>query len=297
MLGAVVADGQKHNICREDAFRTRDGLDATLAIWTLADAFDIHGVKTRHAAILTAEVGCMDAIDALATLFVGRTQLENMGWLWPPWVEVWHVRSRFRVDLELMDACRTLANGGSVAVSAGITTTDDEDVLATRIDWVLYSITSDNAVLAREVIHGIVNSTELTSGDIKVTWAKGTDTDEDSIIVAEEVFAADIHADINVGLEENPLSFKDFETAIKHGTVHFEVRDSIAEEAANAVITLEYGHQVPGTVELLRCGKSSRSGAYDSDFFASTVCRRLREDPALLKGMVDDPLFNGLDGY
>jgi uridylate kinase len=38
------------------------------------------------------------------------------------------------VDLELMDTRCTLADGGSVAVSAGITTTDDQDMLATCIN-------------------------------------------------------------------------------------------------------------------------------------------------------------------
>jgi hypothetical protein len=76
-------------------------------------------------AIFTAEVGRMDAIDALTALFVGRAQLEDMGRLWPPRVELWHIGSEFRVDLELMHSSCSLADGGSVTVSAGITTTDD----------------------------------------------------------------------------------------------------------------------------------------------------------------------------
>ena len=171
----------------------------------------------------------MDSIDALAALFMGRAQLEDMGRLWPPRVELWHFGSEFRVDLELMDTRCSLADGGSVAVSASITTTDDQDVLATSINRVLYGITSDNAVLARQVIHCEIDTAELTARDIEVTGTEGTNANEDSIVVAEEVFTTHIHAYINVCLEENPLGFEELEAAVKHRAVHFEVRDSVAE--------------------------------------------------------------------
>jgi hypothetical protein len=100
----------------------------------------------------------MDTVDTLASLFVSWAQFEDVSWLWPPWVEVWHVRTGFWMNLELMNACSTLADSGSIAVCAGITTTDNQDVLATRIDWVLYGIPGDNAILAGEVVHRKVNA-------------------------------------------------------------------------------------------------------------------------------------------
>jgi hypothetical protein len=219
MFCTIVANRQQDDVRWEDALRPWNCLDATLAVWSLANTLDIHGVEALHTAIFAAEVGCMDAIDALAALFVGRAQLENMGRLWPPRVELWHIGSEFRVDLELMDTRCPLADGGSVAVSAGITTTDDQDMLSTCIDRVLDRIPSNHTVLARQVIHGKVDTAELAARDIEVTRPEGANANKDSIIFAEEVLATDIHANITVRFEENAFGFEELEAAVKHGTI------------------------------------------------------------------------------
>ena len=55
-------------------------------------------------------------------------------------------------------------------------------------------------------------------------------------------------------------------------------------------------HVVAGARELLRAGQAGRARADHGDLLAGLVRRRLRLDPAVLEGAVDDRAFDRLDG-
>src|SRR5262245_64343945 len=53
---------------------------------------------------------------------------------------------------------------------------------------------------------------------------------------------------------------------------------------------------VAGAAELLRAGKPGRTGAHHRHLLAGDPGRRLRLDPAVLPGAIDDHAFDRLDG-
>jgi hypothetical protein len=60
--------------------------------------------------------------------------------------------------------------------------------------------------------------------------------------------------------------------------LHLEVRDSVAKQAANAIVSLKNGNRVSGSGKLLRSCQSSRPGADHRYGFAGKSLRRMRFD-------------------
>ena len=63
----------------------------------------------------------------------------------------------------------------------------------------------------------------------------------------------------------------------------------------DAVVLFEHHHVVPGARQLLRAGEAGGARADDRDLLAGLVLRRLRQDPALFPGLVDDRVLERLD--
>src|SRR3546814_18583210 len=74
-----------------------------------------------------------------------------------------------------------------------------------------------------------------------------------------------------------------------------EVRDAIAQQAADAIAFFEYGHGVARTRQLLRAGKPGGTGADHGNLFAGFPVGRLRRHPALRPAFVDAGVFYRLD--
>ena len=79
--------------------------------------------------------------------------------------------------------------------------------------------------------------------------------------------------------------------------LHLELGDAVAQQAADAVGPLEHDHVVAGAGELLGGGQAGRARSR-STATRLPVCTdgRLRRDPALVPGPVDDLDLDLLDG-
>ncbi len=78
--------------------------------------------------------------------------------------------------------------------------------------------------------------------------------------------------------------------------LHLEVRNAVAEQAADAIGLFKQSHPMTGSGKLLRRGHTRRSGADDRDAFAGADGGRFGQDPTLLEGVIDDALLDVLDG-
>src|SRR5262249_31202254 len=77
--------------------------------------------------------------------------------------------------------------------------------------------------------------------------------------------------------------------------LHLEVRDAVAQQAADAVIALEDGDGVTRAGQLLRRGEAGRARADDGDGLARQPAGRLRLDPAAAERLVGDGDLDLLD--
>ena len=108
--------------------------------------------------------------------------------------------------------------------------------------------------------------------------------------------AGDVHADIDVGLEDGAFGFHLLETAVDVPLLHLELGDAVAQQAADAVCPLEDRHCVTGAGQLLRCSQTGRATADNCDLLVGGVRGANRLDPPFVEGLVDDLDLDLLDG-
>ncbi len=170
---------------------------------------------------------------------------------------------------------------GAEAVRPGVAAADDHHLLAPSGDRRLHEGTLTGEVGAAQVVHREVHAGELTPGDLEVAGARRTDGEQHGVEVGDEGGGGDrgqplqgggsrdlgrrLAADRVAGAEDRPLGFHLCEAAVDHPLLELELRHPVADEAADALGTLEDDHRVPGAGELL-CGSQPRGpGADDGD--------------------------------
>ena len=104
-------------------------------------------------------------------------------------------------------------------------------------------------------------------------------------------------ADMRIRLELDTLGRHLLDAAVDQVLLHLEIRDAVAQQAADAIALFEDRHPVAGARELLRGGKPRGTGTHHSHALARAACGRLGPDPTLPKRVIDDGLLNLLDGH
>src|ERR1051326_834324 len=101
---------------------------------------------------------------------------------------------------------------------------------------------------------------------------------------------------MHTGLELDSLGLHLLDASVDQMLLHFEVGDAVAQQSADAVGFFEDGDVVAGARELLRCGKTRGSGSDHGYALSGPLLRRLGFDPTFAERVIDDALFNLLDG-
>ena len=76
-----------------------------------------------------------------------------------------------------------------------------------------------------------------------------------------------------------------------------EIRNAVAQQAANAIVLLEKRHVVASACQLLRRCHTGRTSADHGDFLAGLGLGRARNHPAFGPGAVDDGVLDRLDAH
>jgi len=158
----------------------------------------------------------------------------------------------------------TLAMRRAQAVGAGVAAADDDDVLVLGGDGRLtvlvgHRIAELHAVGPRQELHGLVDAVEFAARDRQVTPCGGTTREHHGVVVQPQLGHGDVDADVDVRTELRALGRHLLQTTVDVALLHLELWDAVAQQAADAVGTLEHRHGVAGTRELLRGSQSGRS--------------------------------------
>jgi hypothetical protein len=189
-----------------------------------------------------------------------------------------------------------LAVHGAETVGAGVAAADDDDVLAGRRDgrgcvgWV-----SDPAVAPVQVVHREVHAVELAAGHRQVARHARADRQHDRVERPAQLVDGDVAADVDAAAQLDALGEQLLHAPLDDALLDLEVRHAEAAEAARGLVTLEQHDVVARTSQLLRGRHPRGTGADDRDGAAGLDARRLRHDPALAPGAVDDRLLDLLD--
>ena len=101
---------------------------------------------------------------------------------------------------------------------------------------------------------------------------------------------------MRAGLEDHALPKHLVQPPVKDGFLHLEIRNAIPQQASDAIGLFEEGHRMSRTVQLLRGGEPRWPRADHGHAFAGAAQGWFRPNPSFLEGVLDDGLFDGLDG-
>src|SRR5215471_4692543 len=250
-------------------------------------------MKLLHLSVgIARETGRCDAPVANASFLVCgfRAQLH-----WPqrPW-SLWSTLiRRFRHDFKLVNGNRFLPMTSSEAVSASVSTTDDDNVLAGRknIESGIENIATAALVLLRQEFHREVDSLQFPARNFEIARLLSATRKNDGVKVASQIFDQYVSADLGIGDELHSFCGHLFKTAVDNMLLEFKFGNSVAKQSANLISLFVDRNIVSGTTKLLGSGQSSGTGADDCNRFPAPIFRRSRTDPALEKSSLDDVLL------
>ncbi|GKT57393.1 conserved hypothetical protein [Colletotrichum tofieldiae] len=301
-LGAEETHGQEDEVGREELLRAVDLLHVPTAGGG-AGPLDADGVDALDlAGAVVDELLGHDAVLAgvlahvLLDLGVAVVHAVDAGPLGPR-VVAGTLRRGLGQKLEVDDRLGAVAHRGTDAVVTGVTTADDDDVLALGGDVgavLKLGVEEGLGVLVQE-LHGVVDALELAALDGEVTGDGGAGGDDDGVVLGLEVHELDVLADGNAALEVDALGGHEVGTALDDALVELHVGDTVHEQTTGAVGTLIDGDGVPSAVELVGSGQTSGAGTDDGHLLAGADLGRGRDHPSLLEAAVDDGALNGLD--
>ena len=104
-----------------------------------------------------------------------------------------------------------------------------------------------------------MDALEVAALDRQVARLGRAAAEADGVELGEELLGRDVDADVDAGLEDDPLGLHLLEPAVEVALLHLEVGDAVAEQAADPVGALEDGDRVPGPGELLGAGQAGRA--------------------------------------
>src|SRR5579862_5504015 len=189
----------------------------------------------------------------------------------------------------------TLAVRCAEAVGACVATAEDDDALARRAELRVHAITGVHLVLLRQELHREVDALQVAARHREITRLRRAAGEDDRVELAPELVALHVDADVDGGPEGHALGRHLLHAAVDEPLLHLEVRDAVAEEAADPVGTLEQHDVVAGAAELLRARHPGGTGADDRDALATPPARRRRCDETRVPRVVDDVLLDVLD--
>ena len=146
------------------------------------------------------------------------------------------------------------------------------------------------------MFHRQVHAVEVAALDVVVAGPQRPDREHDRVVLLAQLFDGQVDADLAVGDETRSLGPHLGEPLIQRRLLQLVLRDAVAHQPAESVVALVHRDVMAGAGELLRRSQSRGSGADDGDALARRDGGRLRLDDAVHPGLVDDGLFDALDG-
>ena len=140
---------------------------------------------------------------------------------------------------------------GAHAVTAGVTATDDDDMLAGGHDLVVHLGARHDHVLQRQKIHREVNAVELATGHRQVTRPFGAASQNHRVEICQQDCGRRIDADMLLDAKLHTLGLQLRNAAVDMRFLHLEIGDAITQQPADAITLLKHNDIVTDAAKLL----------------------------------------------
>jgi len=187
--------------------------------------------------------------------------------------------------------------GCADSIHSGITTSDDDDILAIEQRRVGILAGRIHEVDACQVLVAGENAVEVLAGYVHETRQTGTGADEDGLVAfGLKIIHAEGLTDNRILAELNAHGFEAIYLAIDDGVGQTELRNTIFEYAAYLVESLEDGDAVAVLGHITGESEAGRAGADHGDAWFSIVQRCLWLFSIVL-GIVGDEALEVTDSH
>ena len=203
---------------------------------------------------------------------------------------------RLGEQLKLSNGPRALAMAGAQAIGAGVAAADDHYPLAGGEDLVGYPIAFANLILLRQKRHGEMDTLQLAAGQVQIARLFGAAGQQNRVKFLAQIPNRNVAAHMSLGLEPHSLGAHLLQPPVDEVFLHLEIRNAVAQQAADAVVFFEYRDLMSRARQLLRSRQSGRPGADHGHALARAHAGWFRFDETLFEAAVHDGLFNLLDG-
>ncbi len=142
-----------------------------------------------------------------------------------------------------------------------------------------------------------MDAVQLAAGHGQVARRLGAGRQYHRIVIAQNAFGRNIDADMAVRVELDAFGAHLGDAPVDHALLQLEIRDAVAQQAADARRLFEDLDLVAGAAELLGAGQAGRTGADHGDALAGMALGDLRLDPAFAPAALDDGMLDRLDRH
>jgi hypothetical protein len=120
---------------------------------------------------------------------------------------------------------------------------------------------------------------------------------DDGVVAFNEFGPGDVDANVHTGTKSSALCLHLGKPLVNVMLFHLEVRNAVAQEAADAVVTLKHRDCVADTSELLSGGQPGGTTAHNRDSLVGDPGGRKWGHPPVRPGLLNDGRFHLLDGH
>jgi hypothetical protein len=106
-----------------------------------------------------------------------------------------------------------------------------------------------------------------------------------------------LRTNLNPSSKAHTLRFKLSESSVDVTLFHFEIGNSIAQQAANSIIFLKDRNGMPGSCKLLGGCQSGWAGTHHGNGFPSEALWRMGRNITVIESVIDYRNFNFFNCY
>src|SRR4051812_37382697 len=154
-----------------------------------------------------------------------------------------------------------LAVTGAQAIRTSIASADDDYALSSCQNFTgrVERISMAALIGLRQKLHGEMDSLELTSRNFQIPGLLRAARQHNGVEVSAQILDGNVVADLGAGYKFHAFRTHLLEPAIDDVLFHLELRDSVAQEPANAVCLFVHRNRMSGAAKLLSGSQSGRA--------------------------------------
>jgi hypothetical protein len=165
-----------------------------------------------------------------------------------------------------------------------------------QCDFRIDAVTGHAPVLLWQEVHGEMHAIEFSPWHFQVARLFRPAGQCHGIEVFQQLADRRGDTDVCIGVKGDTFRSHLLHAPVDDVLFHLEIRNAVAQQAANAIGFFEQLDRMACACQLLRTRQTGRTGADHGHALAGLVRGRQWLDPALFPALVDDGAFNGLDG-